>query len=248
MKISHALLFSIFCLLMLGCGDGKKDIQSYYFPLKNLKEQPQVYEYEYALKDTSFKMYWYYQTVMQGDSIYLVGTCYNDTYQQMLLVREQRFENGMKLNDLYYFGTDSVGRSVRSRAAIEGGAVFPFKIKDDKGVFINILKYSDPKDSTRQTTITRNRRFIKDTTYVYRDRMHDAIEFEMKEEQAEKDIKKGGFSHIYTIKEIYVKDIGLAYTKREITEGNYITMHLVNIYTMKELEEKFRSRIPANER
>ncbi len=236
------LRLTVICLFIVSCGDDKKDIKAYYFPLKALKEQPKVYEYEYQLKDTAIKMYWYYQTVTQGDSIYFVGTCYNDAFQQVLLVREQRFDNGMKLKDLFYFGTDSTGKSVQSKASIEGGAVFPFSVKDDKGVFINILKYNDPKDSTRQTTITRNRRYIKDTSYIYRGISYNAIEFEMKEEQAEKDIVKGGFSHVYTIKEIYAKDIWQVYTKREISEGNFIVMHLVDIYSMQDLESKFKEK------
>ena len=125
----------------------------------------------------------------------------------------------MKLKDLFYFGTDSTFKAVRTKATVEGGAVFPFQVKDDKGVFINIIKYHDPKDSTHETTLTRNRRFIKETKYIYRDVQYDAIEFEMKEEQAERDLKKGGWSHVYPIQEVYVKGIGQVYTKREISEG-----------------------------
>ena len=242
MKIKLLYFVFIACISLMWSCNGKKDIREYYFPLKQLREQPKVYEYQYTLKDTSVKMYWYYQTVVQNDSIYFVGTCYNDDFQQMLLVREQRFENGMKLKDLFYFGSDSTGKAVRTKASVEGGAVFPFQVKDDKGVFINIIKYYDPKDSTHDTTLTRNRRFIKETKYIYRDIQYDAIEFEMKEEQAERDLKKGGWSHVYPIQEVYVKGIGQVYTKREISEGNFITMHLVDIYTMSELENKFKER------
>ncbi len=240
MKVLNGLILLVLCTLISSCS-GKKDVRDYYFPLKALREQPKVYEYDYKLKDTTFKMYWYYQTVVQKDSIYFVGTCYNEAFQQMLLVREQQFSNGMKLKDLFYFGTDSAGLAARSRATIEGGAVFPFQVKDDKGVFINIIKYNDPKDSTIETTLTRNRRFIKNTSYVYKNKNYDAVEFEMKEEQSEKDLKKGGFAHIYTIQEIYAKDLGLVFTKREITAGNFMEMTLVDIYTMQDLEAKFKA-------
>lgn len=241
------ILFVFLMIMVYSCtGDGKKDIKNFYFPLKALKEQPKVYEYQYTLKDTSFKMYWYYQTVTQGDSIYFVGTGYNEAFQQIMLLREQSFDNGMKLKDFYYFGVDSAGTAIKSKATIEGGAVFPFHVKDDKGVFINILKYSDPKDSQHQTTITRNRRYLKDTTYSYKNTSYAAIEFEMKEEQAETDLKKGGWSHVYTIQELYAKGIGLVFTKREISEGSFIEMRLLDIYTMKELEDKFKASLKTD--
>ena len=245
MKIFNRFIFLLTCLCVISCtnNDGKRDIKDYYFPLKALKEQPKVYEYEYILNDTTFKMYWYYQTVTQGDSIYFVGTCYNDAFQQMLLTREQRFDNGMKLKDLFYFGIGTTGLATRSAATIEAGAVFPFQIKDDKGVFISVIKYKDPKDSTHETTITRNRRFIKDNYYDFRGKKNNAIEFEMKEEQAEHDPKKGGWQHIYTVQEMYAEGIGLVFTKRQITEGSSIMMRLVDIYTMKELEDKFAMRL-----
>lgn len=245
MKVLKGLIMLILCILISSCS-GKKDVRDYYFPLKALREQPKVYEYDYILKDTTFKMYWYYQTVVQKDSIYFVGTCYNDAFQQVLLTREQQYSNGMKLNDLFYFGTDSAGLSIRSRANIEGGAVFPFQVKDDKGVFINIIKYTDPKDSTVETTLTRNRRFIQNTSYEYKNKNYDAVEFEMKEEQSEKNLKKGGFAHVYTIQEIYAKDLGLVFTKREITAGNFIEMRLADVYTMKDLEAKFKAKQEAN--
>lgn len=246
MKITaYYFLCVTLCLLMQSC-NGKKDIKEYYFPLKQLKDAAKVYEYAYVLKDTTLKSYWYYQTLVQKDSIYFIGTGYNDNFEQMLLTRESRFDNGMKLQDLFYFGTDTTGKSVRIKASVEGGAVFPFQVKDDKGVFVNVIKYFDPKDSTHETTLTRNRRFIKETKYTYRGEEHDALEFEMKEEQAERDPQKGGFSHVYTIQEIYAKNIGLVFTKREISAGNFITMHLVDIYTMPELEAKFKEKQQGN--
>lgn len=242
MKKYLAFTITVISLMTLGSCSGKKDIRDYYYPLKALKEMPKVYEYDYRLKDTTLKMYWYYQTIIQNDSIYFVGTCYNDEFQQLLLTREQQFANGMKLKDLFYFGTDSSGSSVRSRATIEGGAVFPFQVTDDKGIFINIIKYKDPKDSTIETTLTRNRRFVGSASYSYKNEQHDAIELEMKEEQSVSDPRKGGLSHIYTIQEIYAKDIGLVFTKREISEGQFLEMHLVDVYPMQDFETKFRDK------
>lgn len=230
-----------FALLTQACG--KKDLRDYYFPLKQLKEQSKVYEYTFSTADTSLTLYWYYQTVVQGDSVYLVGNCYDSGFHPLMLMREEQVMNGMKLKELIYYGLNDAGLSVKTSATIEGGAVFPFQVKDDKSVFVNVIKYSDLKDSTITTTLTRNRRFLKETSFDFKSKKLDAVEFEMKEEQSEKDPKRGGWTHIYTVQEIYAKNIGLVYTKRSLDNGASFETKLVDIYTMTELEAKFKEHL-----
>ena len=226
-----------FAVLLQACG--KKDLRDYYFPLKQLKEQSKVYEYKISTPDTSFTIYWNYQTIVQGDSIYFVGNCYDSGFHPLVLVREEQVANGMKLKELIYYGVNKEGYAIKTTATIEGGAVFPFQVTDDKDVFVNVVKYSDPKDSTIMTTLTRNRRFLQDTSYIFKDKKLDAVEFEMKEEQSEQNNKSGGWTHIYPIQEIYAKNIGLVYTKRSLDNGVNFETRLVDIYTMKDLEAKF---------
>ena len=237
--ITYYLLPIAFCLLLGSCGKNK--LQEYYFPLEQLNKEAKVYEYEYRVRDSTFKMYWYYQSIRQNDSIYLVGTCYNQNFEQLMVMREERVKNGMKLTDMYFYTTNTAGYAVRIQAEIQGGAVFPFEVTDSNSVFINIIKYKDVKDSTRQTTLTRNRRFLKHTVFDFKNKKLDAVEFEMKEEQAESDTKKGGIAYVSKIKEIYAQNIGLIYTKRYISDSEFIESRLLDIYTMSALEEKFRN-------
>jgi hypothetical protein len=227
------------CLFLEGCNKNK--LQSYYFPLEQLSKEAKVYEYEYRMRDTTFKMYWYYQSLIQHDSIYLVGTCYNQNFEQLMVMREERVKNGMKLIDMYFYTTDKSGYAVRKQVEIEGGAAFPFEAKDSNSIFINIIKYKDVKDSTRQTTLTRNRRFLRHTFYDFQGKKRDAVEFEMKEEQAESDTKRGGIAFVSKITEIYAENIGLIYTKRYRSNSEFIESRLLDIYTMSALEEKFKN-------
>jgi hypothetical protein len=228
-------------LLLQACG--KKDLHNYYFPLKQLKAEPKVYEYAFVTKDTTLTIYWYYQTIVQADSIFLVGNLYDSGFHPLMLMREEQVANGMKLKELIYYGLNKDGFSTQTAATIEGGAVFPFQVTDDKSVFVNVLKYADFKDSTITTTLTRNRRFLKETTYEYKGKTVDGIEFEMKEEQVEHDPKKGGWTHIYNVQEIYAENIGLVYTKRALDTGMSFETKLVDIYTMAELEAKFSKHL-----
>ncbi len=228
-------------LLLQSCG--KKDLRDYYFPLKQLKAEAKVYEYKINTPDTAFTIYWYYQTIVQADSVYLVGNCYDAGFHPLVLVREAQVTNGMKLKELIYYGVNTEGYAVQTKATIEGGAVYPFQVTDDKSVFVNVVKYSDPKDSTILTTLTRNRRFLQDASFDFKGKKLDAVEFEMKEEQTEQNNKSGGWTHVYPIQEIYAKNIGLVYTKRSLDNSRNFETRLVDIYTMKDLEAKFEQHL-----
>ena len=241
-KALNARFFPInflFATLFLLQSCGKKDLRDYYFPLKQLKAEAKVYEYKIITPDTSFTIYWYYQTIVQADSIYLVGNCYDAGFHPLVLVREEQVPNGMRLKELIYYGVNTEGYAVQTKATIEGGAVYPFQVTDNKSVFVNVVKYSDPKDSTIMTTLTRNRRFLQDASFDFKEKKLDAVEFEMKEEQSEQNSKSGGWTHVYPIQEIYAKNIGLVYTKRALDNGRNFETRLVDIYTMKDLEAKF---------
>jgi hypothetical protein len=244
MSIRYFLLPIIYCMLTIGCG--KKNIREYYYPLTQLREKPMVYEYEFKTRDTSFRLYSYFQTVVQGDSVSFVGTDYDPNFQVMMMRREQMLSNGMKLQDLRYYGSDSTGKAIEMKASVTGGAVFPFEVKDSNGVFINIIKYRDPKDSTHETTLTRNLRFLRTTTYDYKNQKYDALEFEKKDEQAERDLKQGGWQHVFKVKEIYAKGLGLVYSKRAVTEEDAVEIILVDVYTMEDLEKKFKTHLERN--
>ena len=236
-----------FCLLLCAllfqaCGN-KKELREYYFPLKQLKEQAKVYEYKISMADTSLTIYWYYQTIVQGDSIYLVGNCYDAAFHSLVLMREQQVSNGMKLQQMIMYGVDKKGLATKTVATIEGGAVFPYAVTDDKDVFVNVLTYADPKDSLITTTLTRNRRFLNKTSYEYKGQKLDAAAFEMKEEQSEQSKKQGGWTHVYNIQEVYAKNIGLVHSKRSLDNGSNFETTLVDIYTMQDLEAKFAKHI-----
>jgi hypothetical protein len=235
----YFLLFSTL-IWFQNCGNRNIDLKQYYFPLKQLKDAPKVYEYVFSTQDTSFKIYWYYQTKVVGDSVNFIGTAYNGNFEVMLLFNEEQVNNGMRLKSLSYFGVNKDGKSIESKARIEGGSVYPFEAKDDKSVFINIITYADPKDSLHTTTLTRNRRFLKESSYDFKGKPYASVEFEMKEEQADKDPVKGGWSKVFKIDETYLRGVGLVYSKRDLGNGLFIESRLNDIISMAELEQRFK--------
>ena len=234
----NRLVAAVCCLFfIISCG--KTNLQDYYFPLKSLQKEAKVYEYQLVTGNQKRTIYWYYQTIVQGDSINFVGTCYDENFQVLQINREEQVVNGIKLKDLAFYGTDSTGKSVKMSATIEGGAVFPFEVSDENSVFVNVIHFADPKDTTHITTLTRNRRFVKKTDYDFKGKTLDAALLSMKEEQSERDGRNGGFTHLYDIEETYARNLGLVYSKRTLEAGKFFETKLVDTFSMQALESRF---------
>ena len=245
-QLTHFRTKILLCFFLastfISCGDGARDIHNFYFPLKKLKTAPKVYVYNYSTNkgENLFKTYWYYQTIVQGDSIWFVGTLYDSTYNAQLIAREKRYENCMVLTALQFFGHDSLNKLLTKEATIINPASFPFTLTKNKGIFVSSMEYDDLADSLKSTTITRNRRYLKDTIVNFEGKKHDAIIFSMQEEQAEKHKKHGDWSHVYNIKEVYAENIGLFETNREIMPGAQFIGKLERIITMEGFEKEFK--------
>ena len=226
--------FFIFHFIISSCD--KRDVRTYYFPLNQLQGKPKMYMYKCTSRDTSFNLYWAYETQIQGDSVFLTGQCFSPSFEKLLVSVESRQYNGMLLKDLEYYGADSTGKSVAKKVNIRAGAAFPFEITDSTGVFVSNYQITDPKDTGHITTVTRNRRFLRDTTVQFEGKKMPAIIFGLKEEQVEHDNKRGGWQHIFNIEEVYAQNIGLFSTKRFISDSETFLMQLEKIITLEEFE------------
>ena len=240
----RTIIFFTAISVFVSCGDGTRDIHNFYFPLKKLKLEPKVYVYNYKTSkgENVFKAYWYYQTIVQGDSIWFVGSLYDNTFTEQLMTREKRFENGMILEELKFLGTDSTHKSISKMATIKNPASFPFALSKNNGVFVSSMEYGDLSDSLKTTTLTRNRRFLKDTTINFEGKRHDAIIFSMQEEQSEKHKKQGDWTHVYSVKEVYAEGIGLFETRRDIINGTQFIGTLESIITLEDFENAFKQK------
>lgn len=225
-------------LTFVGCSlDGTRDIRDYYFPLKKLKDG-QVYEYRAIQPDSLTPQYWYYRSLQQDGRVLLTATMYEADFIPRQLVTEELVNNGMLLDDLYIYYTDSMGLQQPYDVHITAGNVFPFQVSLPSGVFLYNIHWDDPFKGT-STTLIKNRRYLGDTTLV-----HGAINYsnciafgvkELVEVESE-----GVLAKEFEGVEIYAKGVGLVYFKKIINAQLTLEYILADRYPMSQLEEMER--------
>ena len=244
-KITGSLLLIL--TLLLSCeteyGD-QRNIRNFYFPVDEL-DDGLVYEYQPVNNDTFPPVYWYYRNVRQKGGLYLIGTAYSPELLPVQLVTEAVVSNGMLLEDMYLFANDSLGGQTQIPVEIQAGSAFPFLVKDSTGVFLYKVKWSASDSSAVSTTLIKNRRFLGDTTFVYQGETYPAIQFYVKELIEQR--AEGSLELEYDGVEIYAKDIGLVYYKKEIQEGFTQEYALAKTYPMTDLEAKFKQLLSNDE-
>lgn len=228
--LTGALLLPV--LSFTGCSPGKKDyrdISGFYFPYESLGAGS-VYLYRNPAEPDAPPDAWSYQSFREDDKWFL--TCQN--YDQALQVRQFQLESIVPtgaLSDayiLYEQGKD--GRLVKVKAEIEQSSVFPFSVRDTAGIYIFSLHWKDAADSLKETTLVRNRRFLKDTSFTYREEILDAIVFEVRDLI---ELEEEGILSVETTgKEVYARGLGLVHRTRRINESLSLEFTLDTIVQM----------------
>ncbi len=235
----------ILCSLTLGCtacqfSPEGRDIRNYYFPLRSLTDGL-VYEYRPVRNDSLPPEYWYYRSLLPGDSVFLSATF----YERDLLPRQQMTQKmtgqGMILKDLYLYEPDSTRDDVQLQIPVQVVAddVFPFRVRDNGGVFVYHIHWTPPQDPDATIRLIRNRRYVGDTTYTFKGERYPAVRFSIRE-LLEYDAN-GVFEQEYDGEEIYAKELGLVYYRKTISDALELEYALEDRYSMEQLETKFRS-------
>lgn len=219
--------------------DGMRNLEPYYYPLSDLQEG-KVYEYEPVSEEGDPPVYWYYKSMLEGGKAFLVGMSYGPTFQPDQFVREERVHNGMLLADFYVYETDSAGKSQQLKADIAAANVFPFKAKPLGSVLLTSLHWL-PLGDTAGITLVRNRQYDSDTTVVFQGKNTPAVKFNTRElvdqeEVGHLELEFGGY-------EIYAKDLGLVYFRKDVSGQRRIEYRLKEVYSMTDFEAKFKEKL-----
>ncbi len=223
---------------------GVRDIRGYYFPMKEL-QNGLVYEYRAEGMSELGSSYWYFKFYPGQKGNFLHSTFYEENLIPVQQLSEEVVANGMLLRQLYLYSRDSLpgGRQIRSAAEIISPSVFPFRVRDQGGIFLYHVRWQDPGDSSAWYTVIKNRYFAGDTTFVFEGKTYPAVKFELKEHIELDQI--GVFESTYPGMEIYARGLGLVYYQKEIQENMLLAYRLESRFPMETLEKRFGARSPS---
>lgn len=202
-----------------------------------------MYEYQSVGNQHDPPVYWYYKSMKEGETWYLLGMSYDPEFSPDQFIREERVGNGMLLVDFFTYEKDSTGKKQQVQAKIEAANVFPFEIKQPPGVLLTSFHWQTLADSST-ITMVRNRQFDGDTAVVFREKKLPAIKFHVLEMVDQE--QEGHLELEYRAAEIYAENTGLVYFEKNITDGWRMAYRLADIYDMAAFEEKFKTKLEGN--
>lgn len=236
------LLLLSFLGFLLGCsGENKRrDIRNFYFPLRGLTEGL-VYEYAAVNNDSLAPEYWYYRSLLPGDSVFLSATYYESDLLPRQQLTQKMTSNGIVLQDMYLYEADSTREDVQLQIPVEviSDDVFPFYVRDSGGIFVYHIKWHPPQETGATMRIIKNRRYAGDTIIRHKGLTYNAVKFDLRE-LFEYD-KEGVLQQEYTGEEIYARGLGLVYYRKNISDEFQLEYRLTDRYPMEQLEATFRS-------
>lgn len=243
MKNTAALLIAFAACVLGSCrpDDGSRDIEAFYFPIKALVAG-KVYEYRSVGNPNDPPVYWYYRSVKENGSFFLLGNSYDQDFTPDQSVREERVGNGMLLTDFYTFEPTENGKKQPVRANIAAANVFPFRVKEPAGVLLCSINWI-PAAGGSQVTVVKNRQFDSDTVFTFQGRQVPSIQFNTRELLDQEEV--GHLELEFGGTEVYAKGIGLIYFRKDITNGWRMEYQLADIHTLEAFEQKYKVALSA---
>ncbi len=218
----------------------KKNIRDYYYPVANFMDG-KVYEYQ-AVNDSLAPFYWYFRTTISREDTILTSEYFDHDFIIQQLTNEEIVKNGVILNDFYLYETDSLtGKQLQNPVLVEVDNVYPFEVTDSTGLFLYKVFWKDYNNPNQKYRLIKNRHYIGTATHSYKGKTVDCVRFFNKELL---EIEEVGFQELkYNSVELYAKNIGLVYFRKEIENNVVQEYELVDIYDMADLEKKFKASI-----
>jgi hypothetical protein len=237
-KLAVRFLY-FFALAILGitqfsCVDktkGIKDIRLYYYPSERLYEG-RVYEYTSNTPGAG-PIYRYFQTSKNGDSSILVSQQYNAGFRIQSLSTEKIVRSGILAKSQINYTKDSTGqREIGEEAEILRPTLFPFMVEDSNSVYIYKISW---RQGNGQYTLTRNRRYIGDTIFLFKESEYSVVKFLIDDLVDHDD--NGHLTLTFQGEEWYAKGIGLVRFFKKSNGKLLSDYQLSDIYPMQKLEK-----------
>lgn len=213
----------------------QRDISAFYYTAATGIDHGLVYEYRVAGNDTIPPYYWHYQTEKDKDITFLVGQYLDETLTPRQFAKEKITKSGALMQDYFFVGRTAQGAMLRVPVTVLDANVFPFQIIGTTDAFLFRAQYSETGDSSNITMLTRLRRWVGDTTIVWKGQQLPCIRFEVTESLDNQ--QEGHFEQQFSGEEWYAKGIGLVRYSKEITPKIFLQYVLHDVYPIEQLNQ-----------
>jgi len=239
MKLASGFITLFSALSMLSCSSFGPNAE-YYYPVDDLADG-MVYAYESVGPIQLPPHYWFYRSVETPDSLVLTSTRYTSDFEPRQFVNERIVKSGSLMRDLRLF-TPTVGASETVVADVLAPAMFSFEIPDTGRILVNAVSFSYADLKIRQNaeenesalyTLTRNRRFIKDTSFTLSGKPVPSQLWSVRELTEQDSI--GVLALESQAIEIYAQGVGLVYRERMHSDGSQEAFRLKGRFSMDSL-------------
>lgn len=228
-------------MLIIGCKNEAERVEApfqfkdFYYPIDELSTG-KVYVYTPVNNDSLESYFWYF--LEQGG--YFIGTKYNAQLRIEQITTEDVLRNGTALHRMRLCNYNEAEPDICQPidVTIESPAVFPFEMQDSSSVFLYDVNWQDGADYS----IIRNRHFMGYETYNWKGKDYDCVKFGIREEISVGTQEDGFQTFRGLIEEVYAKNIGLIYSKRQIEGLPIQEYELVDTTNMQTLEQMFLNR------
>ena len=235
-RLTLLLVLGIMIISFAGCSDGKIKLESYYFPLEQLKDG-KIYVYE-SLQDSIPPSFWYYKSLLKGKEQLLESQSFDSRMQINQHAIEKRVNTGMLLETNTLFLPDSNGVIKDFKVEILQKNMYPFSVIDTNGIFLYNVKWSTKTNT--HTAVTRNRRFLGFEEHNYKGRPVKCAKFELKE--LIEDYKDGYLEYKINGFEYYGLNLGLIYYEKIVNDKIKLAYELNDILPVDEFEKKYNTK------
>lgn len=221
--------------ILFACSENAYLAKAYYYPVEDL-QSGMVYAYEGPEEDSPAPPFFMtYQSETNQEGTFLTGKYTDYNGQLFQETKEEIIPQGVLLHSMRFFGYDSLsGNMITQDADIIDANVFPFHVSAESGVVLSKFKWQSAENDAQTTTLTRNRRYIKDTSVVFEGQSLPAIVFDLKE-SIEVDIE-GSSETSYGGREVYAKGIGLVFIEKHIAKDLDLVYVLKKRYSVAEFK------------
>jgi hypothetical protein len=244
LPLANLPTYLLLLTLLASCNNGgRRDIEAYYFPVKELRKG-QVYEYAVSNKDSISLEYWYYRGFVRDSGLFLSGTFYDHNFEIGQIVREKITKTGAiaKECNLYEPAPETEQGQTHIRTNIESPNLFPFSVRDSSGIFEFKLHFSPPEDPETTIYLNRKRRYIGNVAdFEFDGKQYPCIRFAFYESIS---TQKDGRPDLETFgEERYAKGLGLVYYSKSYGKNAFkVEGRLTDIISMQDLEQRAASR------